>query len=215
MSDVQSDLHKALVDSARSHNDKFAAQGKGETRDAYLRRLINATSELSDDDFKALPPGAQGWFNRCANAFNEAENPTIPDLEGFDGADPGGEQTQQAAAEGDVADKKPRGRGRKPREGVEGAQQQRSAAPASGEVRLEKKKGVVRLVREFMIANPKASNEDLMKQCQDAGLADVKLSSVSLTRVDALAFFRVLRDMGKLPEGMELPPDRGQQAAQA
>lgn len=201
--------HQALLSSAKAHNDKFAAQGKTETRDAYLRRLVSATSELSDDDFKALPEGAQDWFNRCATAFNEQENPTIPDLDGFDGEQPSGE----AGTGPEVVDKPARGRGRRAR-GDKSADADGQTPPAGATASrsttgVAKQKGVVRLVREFMITNPKSTNEELMEQCKANGLADVKLSSVSLTRVDALAFFRVLRDMGKLPEGMELPPDRG------
>lgn len=53
-------------------------QRDGEDRQAYLIRIINATSELADDAWAKVPPEAQNYYNKAAEAMNATQ--PLPDL---------------------------------------------------------------------------------------------------------------------------------------
>lgn len=52
---------------------------RGEDRQAYLKRLVVAVSELSDKDWEGLSKDAQDWYNNAADAQNAKK--ALPDFE--------------------------------------------------------------------------------------------------------------------------------------
>lgn len=74
-------IYDALVDVAKKGR-KFPALATSETTPEYLKRLTQAVSNSSKDDFDAMPEAAQLWFDAAADALNEGGE--VPEPEGFD-----------------------------------------------------------------------------------------------------------------------------------
>lgn len=53
---------------------------RGQDEQEFLKALVKATSDLKDDDWNALSPEAQDWFNEAADAMNAKKGlPAFPD----------------------------------------------------------------------------------------------------------------------------------------
>lgn len=74
---------------------------KGEDRQEFLRRLVEATMNLDDDVWDTISHTGQEWANQAATAYNDGDDKEIPEFPDADDDDdaPEAEESEDAAEE--------------------------------------------------------------------------------------------------------------------
>jgi hypothetical protein len=75
-------IYENLLEAARHSNQRFETVKNEETDADYFARLAQAVSGTTRENFNAMPPEAQSWFDRAADALNASQ--PVPMPEGYD-----------------------------------------------------------------------------------------------------------------------------------
>lgn len=164
---------------------------KGEDRQAYLVRLINAVQDLSDGDWDKISPEAQAWTNAGAKADNKKKAVVdFPDLDagGSDAADAG---TDEGAAAKPAADKKKAAA----KDKAADAPAKKAGGKAADKGVPEKREGVQVAIKKIMLARPKISAAELSDMLEERGYT-VSQFTVTTIRSDFRNSLRVLIEAG-------------------
>ena len=193
-------------------------QGRRESDQEFLTRVLEATHSLLDAKWKALPRDLKNWYNEGSEAFN-AEDP-IPALPGAYEEE---EEEEEKPARGRGRGKKApaRGRGRASRnEEEEEPEEEEEEKPTRGRGRGRGKAAsagrgrgrsagksedtpdvpISRRIRQILAGNPNTSREKMERVLTKEGY-EVKASTVRITMSTFAEVYEALEDEGRIVAG--------------
>lgn len=207
----------------------FEAQ-KGEKRQPYLKRLIEAVDELSDTEFGRLSKEAQVWAEAAAKASLASES--ISDFEPDEDEDePSEDETEASEGESEgepeeKAAKPPRGSNgtkhvkkskkvpdkvaAKPAKTAKGATKpakatkDKPARAAQARPRGSLPTGRNKYVQEVLCNDPNASIEDIVKVLEKKGVPVPSRITISTSRSSFRSALETLNRKGMLKEPVDL-----------
>lgn len=195
MSKIQQELEAALGTSKKSK----------ESRQSFLKRLVDGAGKLKDDEWDKLSTATQDWVNDATKSANDKQD--LPDPNDDDAG--GEEQTSTKAAGKKGASKEPAaakggskkaaGKGRQEEEREEAAPASRKAAGSKGNgaAKALSQDGVKYRIKMAMIKKPDISADDIMTQLSKGGNKVSRLT-VAAIRAEFRHSLRVLHDAEKL-----------------
>ncbi len=176
----------------------------GESRQAFLGRVLVSVQDLSDDKWESLPEDVQTWANDAVRSKNA--NKDLPDFSGEadddapeeDDPKPNGKHAPKAKDKDVKADKKAasaKGKEDKP----EKAAKKPETVPA---VRAVKPDGMKYRLKKLLIRNPSMAVGDLKAALEKSGGSPTDLT-ISGIRAEFRHSLKVLQAEGKLT-GIEI-----------